>query len=137
MARRKKTKYDLIRDEILNYQTFNQTSYIPSEEMFGIFSSYIEVPDYETLSIRYIKDKMNGFISREKGKDGVRMYYSTNTGGFSNIETEKDIILLNGALEQLGVKNAGIKKGIDKVQARKAFVENQISIDDLLVGGKQ
>ncbi|GEM_PF-6700178 len=129
---RKKTKYDLIDEAILGYQTFNQTSYVPTDELFNIFASYLDVPDNETLRDRYISTKISQYLGRKKDKDNRRIYLSTNTGGFSNIETERNVNRLNEVLEQLNMRNAGLEKSINKVKARKFFIENQISIDDLM-----
>lgn len=131
MMAKKRTKYDRTDEEILNYQTLNQTSYVPTDELFKIFESNLDIPNPEILRIRYIATKISAYLGRKKDSEGRRQILSTGTGGFSYIDTERDVENLNGALEQMQKREAGIKRNIEKLQNRKFFVENQLTFEDL------
>lgn len=130
---KKKSKYDLIDEEILNYQAFNQTSYIPTDELFNIFQSNLDVPSNDVLRERYISTKISGYLGRKKDTDGRRQILSTGAGGFSYIETERDIKNLNGVLAQMQKRETGINRNIEKIKSRKFFIENQLTIDDIAI----
>lgn len=128
----KKSKYDLIDEEILNYQLLNNTSYVPTDELFSIFQSYLDLPTNDDLRNRYISAKISAYLGKKKNIDGTRKFISTGTGGFSHIEKERDIENLDGALEQMQKREAGINRNIKKIQVRKFFVENQMTIADIV-----
>lgn len=127
----KKSKYDLIDEEIQNYQIMNNTSYVPKEELFLIFQSYLDIPTGNELKTRYISTKVSAYLGRKKNFDGTRKFISTGTGGFTYIETENDVENLDGALEQLNKRSAGLDKSIEKVKTRKIFLETQVSFDEV------
>lgn len=127
----KKSKYDLIDEEIQNYQIMNNTSYVPTEELHTIFQSYLDIPSNDVLRTRYISTKVSAYLGRKKNFDGTREFISTGTGGFSFIETENDVDNLDGALEQLNKRSAGLDKSIEKVKTRKIFLETQVSFDEV------
>lgn len=129
---KKKSRYDLIDEEIQNYQTLNKSSYVPTEELFKIFQSNLNVPTSETLKERYISNKISQYLGRKKDKQNRRIFLSTNQGGFSNIEKERNSDVLEKVISQLEKRRAGLEKNISKVKARQFLIENQMTIDELL-----
>lgn len=128
---RKKSKYDLIDEAILNYQTLNETAYVPTDELFYIFQTYLDIPTNETLRTRYIATKISSYLARKKNTDGTRKFLSTGTGGFSLIESEKNVDNLDGVLNQMNKRLDGLTRNIRKAKRQKFIVENQMSIEDL------
>lgn len=128
---RKRTKYDLIDEEILNYQTLNQTSYISTDDLFNIFQSHLDIPTSEVLRTRYVATKISAHLGRKKNADGTRKFLSTGTGGYSLIESERDVDNLDGVLNQMSKRLDGLNRNIRKTKRQKFIAENQLSIDDL------
>lgn len=128
---KKKSRYDLIDEEILNYQSINQTSYIPTDELFSIFESHLNIPDSETLRSRFIANKISAYLGRKKDSQNRRIFLSTGDGKFSNVEVEKDTNNLEKIINQLEKRKTGLEKNILKVKARQFLIENQIDIDDI------
>lgn len=134
---RKRTKYDLIDEEILNYQTMNQTSYVPTDELFYIFQSHLDIPSNEILRDRYIANKISAYLGRLKNRDGTRKFLSTGNGGFSLIESEKDVTNLDGVLNQLNKRVDGLNKNIRKAEQQKFMAKNQLTIDDIATNNQE
>lgn len=128
----KKSKYDLIDEEMLNYQIFNKTSYVPTDELYKIFESNLDVPNHATLKARYVSQRISAYIGRKKNIDGTRKMLSTGTGGFTTIESERDVTNLDGVLNQLNKRVDGLTKNIRKTERQKFIAENQVSFDDLV-----
>lgn len=128
---RKRTKYDLIDEEILNYQILNETAYVPTDELFTIFKSNLDIPSPETLAARYISSRISSYLARKKNLDGTRKFLSNGNGGFSLIESERDITNLDGVLNQLNKRVDGLTKNILKTERQKFIAENQVTFDDL------
>lgn len=127
----KKSRYDLIEEEIANYKIINQASSISREELFKIFESHINIPNYEQLKKRFISAKISSYLGRKKDSSGRRKILSTGNGSFSFIETERDTKNLDGTLNQLNKRIDGMNKNVRKVENRKFFVENQVTFDDI------
>lgn len=128
---RKRSRYDLIDEEILNYQTLHQTSYISTDDLFHIFESNLDIPTNDSLRTRYIATKISAYLGRKKNTDGTRKYLSTGSGGFSLIESERDVDNLDGVLNQMNKRLDGLNRNIRKTKRQKFIAENQLSIDDL------
>lgn len=128
---RKRSRYDLIDEEILNYQTLNQTSYISTDDLFHIFESNLDIPTNETLRTKYIATKISAYLGRKKNTDGTRKYLSTGTGGFSLIESERNVDNLDGVLNQMNKRLDGLNRNIRKTKRQKFIAENQLSVDDI------
>jgi hypothetical protein len=128
---KKKSKYDLIDEEILNYQTMNQTSYVPTDELFSIFESHLNIPNNEVLRTRFISQKISQYLGRKKDSQNRRVFLSTGEGKFSNVEVEKDTNTLEKIIDQLEKRKTGLEKNILKVKARQFLLESQLSVDDI------
>lgn len=126
---KKRTRYDLIDEEIENYQMLNQTSYVPTDELFNIFESHLNIPDSETLRERYISTKISQYLGRKKDSEGRRIMLSTGDCKFSNIETEQNKENLEKIINQLDKRKTGLEKNILKVKARQFLVESQSNVD--------
>lgn len=128
---KKRSKYDLIDEEILNYQILNETAEVPKSEIAKILKSNIDIPDAETLQQRYISSKVSSYLSRKKNLDGTRKFLSNGNGSFSLIESERDVTNLDGVLNQLNKRVDGLTRNIRKTKRQKYMVENQVSMDEL------
>lgn len=129
----KKSKYDRIDEAILNYQILNKTSYVPTDELFNIFQSNLDIPSHETLKARYVAAKISAYLGRKKNLDGTRKFLSTGNGGFSHIEAERNSVNLSGVLDQLNKRVKGMTKNIRKVESLKFIAENQVTVEDIAV----
>lgn len=128
---KKKSRYDLIDEEILNYQAMNQTSYVPTDELLKIFESYLNIPNHEILRTRFISQKISQYLGRKKDSQNRRIFLSTGDGKFSNVEMEKDKANLEKIINQLEKRKTGLEKNILKVKARQFLIENQLEIEDV------
>lgn len=128
---KKRSKYDLIDEEILNYQILNETAEVPKSEIAKILKSNIDIPDAETLQQRYISSKVSSYLARKKNLDGTRKFLSNGNGSFSLIESERDVTNLDGVLNQLNKRVDGLTRNIRKTKKQKYMVENQVSMDEL------
>lgn len=128
---RKRSRYDLIDEEILNYQILNETAQVPKEEIAKILKSNLDIPGPSILEERYVSAKVNSYLSRKKNPDGTRKFLSNGNGSFSLIESERDVDNLNGVLNQLNKRVDGLARNIRKTKRQKFIAENQVSFDDI------
>ena len=133
----KKSKYDLIDEEILNYQILNDTAEVPREEIAKILKSNIDVPNAEILEQRFISSRVSSYLGRKRNADGTRKYLSNGNGSFSLIESERDVNNLNGVLNQLNKRVDGLTRNIRKTKRQKFIAENQVSMDEVVREAQQ
>lgn len=133
----KKSKYDLIDEEILNYQILNNTAEVPREEIAKILKSNIDVPDAQILEQRFISSRVSSYLGRKRNADGTRKYLSNGNGSFSLIESERDVNNLNGVLNQLNKRVDGLTRNIRKTKRQKFIAENQVSMDEVVREAQQ
>lgn len=133
----KKSKYDLIDEEILNYQILNNTAEVPREEIAKILKSNIDVPNAEILEQRFISSRVSSYLGRKRNADGTRKYLSNGNGSFSLIESERDVNNLNGVLNQLNKRVDGLTRNIRKTKRQKFIAENQVSMDEVVREAQQ
>ena len=133
----KKSKYDLIDEEILNYQILNDTAEVPREEIAKILKSNIDVPNAEILEQRFISSRVSSYLGRKRNADGTRKFLSNGNGSFSLIESERDVNNLNGVLNQLNKRVDGLTRNIRKTKRQKFIAENQVSMDEVVREAQQ
>ena len=133
----KKSKYDLIDEEILNYQILNDTAEVPREEIAKILKSNIDVPDAQILEQRFISSRVSSYLGRKRNADGTRKFLSNGNGSFSLIESERDVNNLNGVLNQLNKRVDGLTRNIRKTKRQKFIAENQVSMDEVVREAQQ
>jgi hypothetical protein len=72
----------------------------------------------EELIEKELKSKARYIMRSFKDEDGVRTFFSDNSGVYVNIEQSKDIDDLSKVSRQLSVKYSGILTAMDKVKLR-------------------
>ena len=74
--------------------------------------------DEDSLITKELKSKARYIISSFRDKNGVRTYFSDDSGVYINIETNRDLVDLSKVNRQLNRKYAGINAAMSKLRKK-------------------